>query len=230
MGNDTQNDTQNTATVNETIKDFGALKVPEDEASNIYCLTVIGQIEGHMLLPPQNKTTKYEHVIPQLVAIEQSSKIKGLLLIMNTVGGDVEAGLAIAEMIATMKKPSVALVLGGGHSIGVPMAVSADYSIIATSATMMIHPIRTNGLIISAPETYEYFEKMQQRVVRFITEHSHISEEDFKELMLNRGELTSDIGTVLVGKEAVDKGLMDAVGGVTDAIEKLNELMSGSDA
>ena len=141
MGNDTQNETQNTATVNETIKDFGALKVPEDEASNIYCLTVIGQIEGHMLLPPQNKTTKYEHVIPQLVAIEQSSKIKGLLLIMNTVGGDVEAGLAIAEMIATMKKPSVALVLGGGHSIGVPMAVSADYSIIASSATMMIHPI-----------------------------------------------------------------------------------------
>ena len=133
-------------------------------------------------------------------------------------------------MIATMKNPSVALVLGGGHSIGVPMAVSADYSIIASSATMMIHPIRTNGLIISAPETYEYFEKMQQRVVRFITEHSHISEEDFKELMLNRGELTSDIGTVLVGKEAVDKGLMDAVGGVTDAIEKLNELMSGSDA
>jgi ATP-dependent protease ClpP protease subunit len=193
--------------------------------SNIHCLSIIGQIEGHILLPPHNKTTKYEHVIPQLVAIEESKQIEGLLLILNTVGGDVEAGLAISEMVASLSKPSVSLVLGGGHSIGVPMAVSAKYSFIAGSATMTIHPIRLNGMVIGVPQTYEYFDKMQERVVKFVCSHSNIKKEKFRQLMLNTGELANDVGTVLFGEEAKKAGLIDAVGGLSDAISKLNELI-----
>ncbi|MFP7732764.1 ClpP family protease [Priestia aryabhattai] len=198
-------------------------QLPQD--SNIHCLTIVGQIEGHMQLPPQNKTTKYEHVIPQIVAIEQNPKIEGLLIILNTVGGDVEAGLAIAEMIASLSKPSVSIVLGGGHSIGVPIAVSTDYSYIAGTATMTIHPIRLTGLVIGVPQTFEYLDKMQERVINFVTEHSHISEEKFKELMFSKGNLTRDIGTNVVGGDAVSYGLINEVGGVAQAIKKLNELI-----
>lgn len=208
----------------QQIKELGTLNLP-NEVSNIHCLSVIGQIEGHILLPPHNKTTKYEHVIPQLVAIEESKQIEGLLLILNTVGGDVEAGLAISEMISSLSKPTVSLVLGGGHSIGVPMAVSANYSFIASSATMTIHPIRLNGMVIGVPQTYEYFDKMQERVVKFVCSHSKIKIEKFRELMLNTGELANDVGTVLFGEEATQTGLIDQVGGLSDAIAKLNELI-----
>ncbi|MBX5436337.1 MAG: ATP-dependent Clp protease proteolytic subunit [Alicyclobacillaceae bacterium] len=193
--------------------------------SNIYCLPIIGQIEGHMVLPPQNKTTKYEHVIPQLVAVEQNEKIEGLLIILNTVGGDVEAGLAIAEMIASLSKPKVSLVLGGGHSIGVPIAVSADYSFIAETASMTVHPIRLTGMVIGVPQSFEYLEKMQERVTRFVVRHSRISEQVFRELMLNTGEMARDIGTTVVGRDAVRYGLLDEVGGVGQAMAKLNELI-----
>jgi ATP-dependent protease ClpP protease subunit len=192
---------------------------------NIHCLTVIGQIEGHIVLPPQNKTTKYEHVIPQLVAIEENPEITGLLLILNTVGGDVEAGLAISEMIASMSKPTVSIVLGGGHSIGVPMAVSTKYSFIAPSATMTVHPIRMNGLIIGVPQTYEYFDRMQERVVQFVAKNSKIDGPSFKKMMLKTGELANDVGTVLFGEEAVKCGLIDQVGGLSDALKKLKEFV-----
>lgn len=208
----------------QEIKELGTTNLPKEE-SNIHCLSVIGQIEGHILLPPHNKTTKYEHVIPQLVAIEESKQIEGLLLILNTVGGDVEAGLAISEMVASLSKPTVSLVLGGGHSIGVPMAVSANYSFIASSATMTIHPIRLNGLVIGVPQTYEYFDKMQERVVKFVCSHSKITKEKFRELLLKTGELANDVGTVLFGEEATQIGLIDQVGGLSDAITKLNELI-----
>ncbi len=208
----------------EAIKELGASTVSNPKG-NIHCLTIVGQIEGHITLPPQNKTTKYEHVIPQLVAIEENEEIDGLLLILNTVGGDVEAGLAIAEMIASMSKPSVSLVLGGGHSIGVPMAVSTNYSFIAPSATMTIHPIRLNGLVIGVPQTYEYFDKMQERVVQFVSKNSRISKEKFRDLMLKTGELANDVGTVLFGEEAVRYGIIDETGGLSDALKKLYELI-----
>ncbi|SFS48562.1 ATP-dependent protease ClpP, protease subunit [Paenibacillus sp. 453mf] len=207
-----------------TIQELGQTTVPSGE-SNIFCMTIIGQIEGHLILPPQNKTTKYEHLIPQLVAAEQNPRIEGILIILNTVGGDVEAGLAIAEMIASMSKPTVTVVIGGGHSIGVPIAVSSTYSIIAESATMTIHPIRMNGLFIGVPQTFEYIEKMQERVVRFVTSHSRITEDHFKELMFKQGELNRDIGTAVGGNDAVQYGLMDAVGGIGDAIAELNKLI-----
>lgn len=209
----------------EEIKELGRMTV-SNPRGNIHCLTVIGQIEGHVILPPQNKTTKYEHVIPQLVAIEENPEIDGLLLILNTVGGDVEAGLAIAEMIASMEKPTVSLVLGGGHSIGVPMAVSTDFSYIAPSATMTIHPIRLNGLVIGVPQTYEYFDKMQDRVVQFVSSNSKISKEDFRALMLKTGELANDVGTVLFGEEAVKSRLICSVGGLSDSLNKLYELIA----
>nr|WP_245543957.1 ATP-dependent Clp protease proteolytic subunit [Mahella australiensis] len=193
--------------------------------SNIHCLTIIGQIEGHIVLPPQNKTTKYEHVIPQLVAVEESREVEGLLVVLNTVGGDVEAGLALAEMIATLSKPTVSLVLGGGHSIGVPLAVSTDYSFIVPSATMTIHPIRMSGMIIGVPQTYEYFNKMQDRILQFICDHSHITIDKLKEYMLKTGELANDIGTVLIGEEATRCGLIDEIGGVSKAIIKLKQLI-----
>lgn len=207
------------------IKELGKMTITNPRG-NIHCLTIIGQIEGHIILPPQNKTTKYEHVIPQLVAIEENTEIDGLLLILNTVGGDVEAGLAIAEMIASMSKPTVSLVLGGGHSIGVPMAVSTDYSYIAPSATMTIHPIRLSGMVIGVPQTYEYFDKMQERVVRFVCKNSKISRESFRELMLKTGELANDVGTVLFGEEAVKSKLICSVGGLSDALNTLYDLIS----
>lgn len=208
----------------ENITELGQIEVPGFK-SDIHCLTIIGQIEGHMVLPPQNKTTKYEHIIPQLVAVEESPDIKGLLVILNTVGGDVEAGLAIAEMIASMSKPSVSIVLGGGHSIGVPIAVSTGHSLIAHTATMTIHPIRLTGLVIGVPQTYEYLDKMQDRVVRFVTEHSSISEKKFRDLMFRTGELARDIGTVLVGKDAVEEGLINEVGGIREAVSRLKEMI-----
>ncbi|MGX8233189.1 translocation-enhancing protein TepA [Bacillus subtilis] len=208
------------------IQQLGETTLPQlPQDTNIHCLTIIGQIEGHVQLPPQNKTTKYEHVIPQIVAIEQNPKIEGLLIILNTVGGDVEAGLAIAEMLASLSKPTVSIVLGGGHSIGVPIAVSCDYSYIAETATMTIHPVRLTGLVIGVPQTFEYLDKMQERVVKFVTSHSNITEEKFKELMFSKGNLTRDIGTNVVGKDAVKYGLIDHTGGVGQAINKLNELI-----
>lgn len=187
----------------------------------IHCLTVVGQIEGHYILPSQNKTTKYEHVIPQLVAIEQDPAIEGLIIILNTVGGDVEAGLAIAELIAGMKTPTVSLVLGGGHSIGVPLAVSAKRSFIVPSATMTVHPVRMNGLVLGVPQTLSYFDRMQERIVRFVCANSSITPERFRELMMNSGELTMDMGSVLDGEKAVEEGLINALGGLSDAVSAL---------
>lgn len=211
--------------VTETIEVLGANSVPTPR-SNFHCLTIIGQIEGHLMLPPQNKATKYEHLIPQLVAVEQSPDIEGLLVVLNTVGGDVEAGLAIAEMLAGLSKPSVSLVLGGGHSIGVPIAVSTTYSYIAPTATMTIHPVRLTGLVIGVPQTYEYMDKMQDRIIRFVVSNSRVSEEKFRELMFRTGELALDVGTVVVGKDAVRAGLIDEVGGLKDALQRLQRLMA----
>ena len=182
-------------------------------------------MEGHYILPPQNKTTKYEHVIPQLVAIEENPEIRGLLVILNTVGGDVEAGLAIAELIAGMRTPTVSLVLGGGHSIGVPLAVSARQSFIVPSATMTIHPVRMNGLVLGVPQSFSYFQKMQDRIVRFVTDNSRISEERFRELMMATGELAMDVGTSIDGETAVSEGLIDNLGGLSDAIQCLYRLI-----
>ncbi|MFR5876564.1 MAG: ClpP family protease [Eubacterium sp.] len=188
----------------------------------IHCLTIIGQIEGHFILPSQNKTTKYEHVIPQLVAIEESKEIEGLLIILNTVGGDVEAGLAIAELLSTMKTPTASLVLGGGHSIGVPLAVSCKKSFIVPSATMTVHPVRMNGTVLGVPQTLSYFEKMQDRIVNFVESNSKISAEDFRSLMMKTGELIMDVGTVLDGEGAVKCGLIDELGGLSDALDFLD--------
>ncbi len=184
----------------------------------IHCLTIIGQIEGHFILPSQNKTNKYEHVIPQLVAIEESKEIDGLLIILNTVGGDVEAGLAIAELLSTMQTPTASLVLGGGHSIGVPLAVSCKKSFIVPSATMTVHPVRMNGTVLGVPQTLSYFEKMQDRIVNFVENNSKISAEDFRRLMMKTGELIMDVGTVLDGEGAVECGLIDELGGLKDAL------------
>lgn len=191
----------------------------------IHCLTVIGQIEGHYILPSQNKTTKYEHVLPQLVAIEQDRDIKGLIILINTVGGDVEAGLAIAELIAGMSKPTVSIVLGGGHSIGVPLAVSAKRSFIVPSATMTIHPVRMTGLVLGVPQTLSYFEKMQDRIIRFVTENTNISKTRFRELMMTTGELVMDVGTVLNGEDAVAEGLIDQLGTLSDAVACLYQMI-----
>ena len=188
----------------------------------IHCITIVGQIEGHMELPAQNKTTKYEHVIPQLVAIEESDDVEGLLIILNTVGGDVEAGLAIAELLSTMRTPTASLVLGGGHSIAVPLAVSCRRSFIVPSATMTVHPVRMNGLVLGVPQTLSYFEKMQDRIVRFIAHNAKISADDFRALMMKTGELVMDVGTVLDGAGAVDCGLIDQMGGLSDALAFLN--------
>lgn len=191
----------------------------------IHCITIIGQIEGHFILSPQNKTTKYEHVIPQLVAVEESDDIEGLIVILNTVGGDIEAGLAIAELISGMKTPVVSLVLGGGHSIGVPLAVSAKRSFIVPSATMTVHPVRMNGLVLGVPQTLSYFDKMQERIVRFVTANSGISANRFRELMMDTGELVLDVGTVLDGESAVKEGLIDELGGLSDALDYLYGLI-----
>ena len=206
------------------IRELGAI-TGEGEKHAIHCLAVIGQIEGHRSMSGNDKTTKYEHVLPQLAAIEESPEIDGLLVMLNTIGGDVEAGLAIAELIASMKTPTVSLVLGGGHSIGVPLAVASKYSFIAPSAAMTIHPVRMNGLILGVPQTYYYFEKVQDRVVRFVTRNSRISEEKYRELMLKTGELATDVGSLINGEEAVRIGLIDALGGLSDARAKLHAMI-----
>ncbi len=208
----------------EQINDIGSVQTKSKNKS-IYCLTIIGQIEGHDILPNQSKTTKYEHILPQLVAVEEDDEIDGMLILLNTMGGDVEAGLAIAEMISGMKKPTVSLVLGGGHSIGVPLAVASDYSFIAPSATMTIHPLRMNGTILSVSQMFKYLNRMQDRIIRFVVDNSNISFEKFKELMLTTDEMATDMGTVLLGKDAVNCGLIDKVGGVSDALSKLNTLI-----
>lgn len=187
----------------------------------IHCLTVIGQIEGHYVLPAENKTTKYEHVMPQLVAIEESREIEGLLILLNTVGGDIEAGLALAELIAGMRKPTVSLVLGGGHSIGVPLAVAARRSFIAPTATMTLHPVRTNGLVLGVPQAFSYFERMQERITGFVAGNSRMKPERFTELCMNTKELVTDVGSVLDGEKAVAEGLIDQLGSLSDAIAAL---------
>lgn len=190
-----------------------------------HCLTIIGQIEGHYILSQQNKTTKYEHVIPLLVSVEEDERIDGLLVLINTVGGDVEAGLAIAEVISGMKKPTVSIVLGGGHSIGIPLAVAADKSFIAKSASMTVHPVRSTGLTLGVPQTFEYFQRMQDRITTFVAENSNITKDRYNQLVLNTGELVMDIGTILEGEEAVEEGLIDEVGTVSDAIDALYDLI-----
>ena len=196
-----------------------------EESSPIQLLTIIGEVEGHECLAANSKTTKYEHVIPMLAAVEENPQIQGLLVLINTVGGDVESGLAIAEMIASISKPSVSLVLGGSHSIGVPLAVSTDYSFIVPTGTMMIHPVRMNGLIIGVAQTFEYFQKIQDRIAGFITDHSRISKARLMQLMLETGELTKDVGCVLVGEQAVSEGLIDELGGIHDAYDKLYKML-----
>ena len=196
-----------------------------DGRHTIHCLTIIGQIEGHYALPQENKTTKYEHVIPQLVAIEESQEIEGLLILLNTVGGDIEAGLALAELIAGMTKPTVSLVLGGGHSIGVPLAVAAKKSFIASTATMTIHPVRINGLVLGVPQAFTYFQRMQERITTFVTSNSHMSPKRFTELCMNTGELVTDVGSVLDGEDAVKEGLIDGLGSLSDAIGALNAMI-----
>ncbi len=208
----------------EQVKDSGAVTTYNGK-HRIHCLTIIGEIEGHSILPPQSKTTKYEHVIPQLVSIEQATDIDGLLIILNTVGGDVEAGLAIAELIAGMNKPTVSLVLGGGHSIGVPLAVAAKRSFIVRSATMTIHPVRMTGLVLGVPQTLNYFERMQNRITKFVTENSKISEAVFTSLMMNTGELVTDMGTVIEGQKAVSTGLIDELGTLSDAVACLDNMI-----
>ena len=210
-------------------------KEPHDGAANIqtkrgkiHCMSIIGQIEGHYILPEGQKATKYEHLIPELVDIEEDADIDGLLIILNTMGGDVEAGLAIAEMIASMKKPSVSLVLGGGHSIGVPLATAAKRSFIVPSATMTIHPVRINGLVLGAPQTFHYFEEMQKRIVKFICEHSSSTPDIIRELMMRPDELATDIGSIIEGREAVEYGIIDEVGGLSDALAALREMIAES--
>lgn len=209
---------------NQQIIDMGMIAAT-GAPYNVHCLSIIGQIEGHYILPPQNKTTKYEHLIPALVAIEQDSTVEGLLILLNTVGGDVEAGLALAELISGISKPTVSIVVGGGHSIGVPLAVSARESFIVPSATMTIHPVRMNGMMLGVPQTMNYFEKMQDRITRFVTKNSRIKPERFKELMMERDELVLDIGTVLDGRAAVEEGLIDNCGSLSDAVKRLYEMI-----
>lgn len=227
--NSDEQDTEETSETDQNEQIIQTGSVTTSKAKHIiHCLTIVGQIEGHYILPPQNKTTKYEHVIPQLVAIEQDPSIEGLMIILNTVGGDVEAGLAIAELISGMKKPTVSLVLGGGHSIGVPLACSARQSFIAPSATMTVHPVRMNGLVLGVPQTLSYFDRMQERIVRFVTDNSRISSEDFRRLMMNTGELVTDVGTVLDGEKAVEAGLIDHLGGLSEAIACLYDMIEQS--
>ena len=211
---------------NQQIRDLGeALLEENEEKYHIQLLTIIGEVEGHECLPNNSKTTKYEHILPKLAIIEDSRETDGLLILLNTVGGDVEAGLAIAEMIASLSKPTVSLVLGGGHSIGVPMAVSADYSFIVPSATMVIHPVRSNGMFIGVMQTYRNMEKIQDRITAFIAGHSRITQKRLEELMLDTTQLVKDVGTMLEGKEAVEEGLIDEVGGIREALKKLHSMI-----
>ena len=210
----------------QEMREYGQMTLEENERDyRIHLLNVIGEIEGHENLPGNSKTTKYEHVLPQLAAIEDSRDIDGLLILINSVGGDVEAGLAIAEMISSLSKPTVSLVLGGSHSICVPLAVSTDYSFIVETGTMLIHPVRMSGMILGVPQTYDYFKKIQDRITGFISRHCGISQERLEELMLETGMLTKDMGTILVGGEAVEEGLINEIGGIRDALEKLYSMI-----
>ena len=211
--------------ITNSIKEFGQLPVNGEGGSPIHCITIVGQVEGHMSLPPQNKTTKYEHIIPQVIGLCEDPKIKGVLIILNTVGGDVEAGLAVAELIASINKPTVSLVLGGAHSIGVPIAVASDYSFITPTATMTIHPVRMNGTVIGVQQSFEFFDQMQERIVSFVAKNSGVEEDRFKELMLSIGKLARDVGTILVGQEAVDEKIINELGGLNDAMTKLYSLI-----
>lgn len=213
----------------QKISDFGQITLDRNSShSKIHLLTIIGEIEGHDVLSSNSKTTKYEHVIPQLAAFEDDKNMEGLLVLMQTCGGDVESGLAIAEMIASLSKPSVSLVLGGSHSIGIPIAVSTNYSFIVPSGTMVVHPVRMNGMFIGAPQTYDYFKLIQDRIVGFVSSHSSIRKTRMEELMLNKGFLTKDLGTILVGSEAVNEGLINEVGGMKEALAKLHDLIEQS--
>ncbi|MGM9533885.1 MAG: ClpP family protease [Intestinibacter sp.] len=231
-----QNTSENNKTENtkenqviQNINEMGAPKVPTNENKEIQCITVIGEIEGHFMGNPQKKSTKYEHIIPMLYSVEEDPQIKGILVILNTVGGDVEAGLAMAELLNSLSKKVVTLVLGGSHSIGVPLATAGDYSFIAPSATMIVHPVRTNGLVIGVNETFEYFKKMQERINDFIVRTSNISKADLTKLMHAKDELVSDVGSVLIGKDAVEYGLIDEVGGLKESLTKLKELIKECD-
>ncbi len=219
-----QNDDRRDQQLQEII-DLGSSTITTSRGT-IHTLTIVGQIEGHQICPPTSKTTKYEHVLPLLASVEESEEIDGLLVLLNTVGGDIEAGLAIAELIAGMEKPTVSLVLGGGHSIGVPLAVSARRSFIVPSAAMTIHPVRLNGLVIGVPQTFNYFERIQERIISFVTKNSRIDKDTFTKLMLTTGELAADVGSVLYGEEAVALGLIDQIGGLSDALACLHTMMA----
>ena len=208
----------------QPIVDFGSSLI-QSQRGTVHVLTIVGQIEGHQVLPPTSKSTKYEHVMPLLAMVEESDQIDGLLVLLNTVGGDIEAGLGIAELIASMSKPTVSLVLGGGHSIGVPLAVSAKRSFIAPSAAMTIHPVRLNGLVIGVPQTFYYFERVPERITQFVVANSHVKRKDFTRLMLQTGELTADVGSVIYGEEAVKLGLIDEIGGLSDALKCLHQMV-----
>lgn len=209
----------------ESIKEMGNI-ITSTPNKSIQVLSIIGQIEGHSVLPPQTKATRYEHIIPQLIDIEQNDAVKGLLIVLNTVGGDVEAGLAISEMISSMSKPTVSIVIGGGHSIGVPLATSSKYSFITPSATMIVHPVRMNGFVIGVSQTFEYFKKIQERINEFIVRTSNIQSTVLEEFMKRQNDLLNDVGTMLIGKQAVECGLIDEVGGISKALSKLNELIN----
>ena len=226
MSEEKQEKLEKTEKQNEEITELGEVLLEENEKQyHIQLLSVIGEVEGHECLPNNSKTTKYEHVLPKLAMIEDSREIDGLLILLNTVGGDVEAGLAIAEMIASLSKPTVSLVLGGGHSIGVPLAVSADYSFIVPSATMVVHPVRSNGMFIGVMQSYRNMEKIQDRITGFVSSHSHMSKERMEELMLDTSQLVKDVGTMLEGREAVEEGLIDETGGIQEAMKKLYDLI-----
>lgn len=216
--------TEDKTEASDLIRELGIIGVGSQFKSDYQYLPIIGSIEGHTVLPSENKTTKYEHLIPQLIAVEENPEIKGLLLILNTVGGDVEAGLALGELIASLSKPTVSLVIGGGHSIGIPLAVSADYSFVAKTATMTMHPIRTSGTLITADATFEYMRKTQERVVEFIAGHSSASKKDIEAKMNQTGNMSNDVGTILFGEDAVAMGLINQIGGLFDALKKLKEL------
>lgn len=224
MSQDRKDEIETKKEESELIKEFGEVQVG-NQKHKISLLSIIGEIEGHECLPATTKTTKYEHILPKLAEIEENQEVDGLLLLLNTVGGDVESGLAIAEMVASIEKPTVSLVLGGSHSIGVPLAVSTDYSYIVPSGTMVIHPVRMSGTVIGAQQTYDYFKQMQTRILKFISEHSKAKEDRLEQLMMNTGMLTKDLGTVLVGKEAVAEGLIDEIGGIHQAFQKLHEMI-----
>ena len=223
-GLEKENELSITKEERERINDFGS-EITKNKQGSIYTLTIIGQIEGHQVLPETAKTTKYEHILPLLAGIEESDEIDGLLILLNTVGGDIEAGLAIAEMISGMRKPTVSLVLGGGHSIGIPLAVCTKKSFITPTASMTVHPVRMTGLVVGAPQTFRYFQRIQEQIADFVTANSGISKEQFEKYMMATGEMATDVGTILYGKEAVESGLIDQLGGLSDAMAELHRMI-----